>query len=137
MMVREGETVVGIQDLTATNFPESRVVGSGSWLAREYQGRGIGKEMRAAVLHLAFAGLGAQRATSAAFEDNVASIRVSESLGYRENGDDIKVRRGVASRSIRFVIDRQDWERRRRRDIEIQGLDACLPMFGINAPQPD
>ena len=37
-----------------------RTVGTGSWLGRPYQGRGIGKEMRGAVLALAFDGLGAE-----------------------------------------------------------------------------
>ena len=130
MMVREGETVVGVQDMFAREFGLSREVGTGSWLGRKFQGRGIGKEMRAAILHLAFAGLGAERATSAAFEDNPASIAVSTALGYRENGDEIKLRRGVRSRSIRFVLDRSDWDQRRRGDIHIHGLEQCLAMFG-------
>jgi RimJ/RimL family protein N-acetyltransferase len=42
--------------------------------------------MRAAALHLAFAGLGAREATSEAFADNRASNRVSQTLGYEPNG---------------------------------------------------
>jgi RimJ/RimL family protein N-acetyltransferase len=131
MMVREGGTVVGVQDIFGVNFAGTKEVGTGSWLGRAHQGRGIGKEMRSAILHLAFAGLGAERATSAAFEDNLASIAVSRALGYRENGDEFKLRRGVRSRSIRFVLDRQAWLERRRHDIEIHGLEPCLPMFGL------
>jgi len=41
---------------------------------------------RAAVLQLAFQGLGAQQAVSAAFEGNPASLRVSRKLGYRDDG---------------------------------------------------
>ena len=129
MMVREGETIVGIQDLVGINYAISREVHTGSWLGRAHQGRGIGKEMRAAILHLAFGGLQAHRATSAAFEDNAASIAVSRALGYRENGDEFKVRRGKPARSIRFVLDRKSWEERRRDDIKIFGLEPCLPMF--------
>ena len=137
LMVKEGDTVVGVQSLIGNNFTLSREVSTGSWLGRAHQGRGIGKEMRAAILHLAFAGLGARRAISAAFEDNIASITVSRALGYRENGDEIKIRRGVPSRSIRFVIDRGDWENRRRDDIQIQGHEPCLPMFGLDpTPSP-
>jgi len=131
MMVKEGARVMGIQDLLGTNFAVMKQVATGSWLGHAYQGQGIGKEMRAAILHLAFAGLGAERATSAAFEDNVASIKVSRALGYQENGDEIKVRRGEPARSIRFLLTRAEWERRRRRDIEIEGLERCLPMFGL------
>jgi len=42
-----------------------------------HQGQGIGREMREAILHLAFAGLGAQEALSGAFEDNVSSLATS------------------------------------------------------------
>lgn len=129
MMVSEGSTVVGVQDLMATNFAITREVASGSWLGRGYQGRGIGKEMRAAILHLAFAGLGAERATSGAFEDNAASIGVSRALGYVENGDEIKTPRGQRRRSIRFLLTRAQWELRRRSDIEIHGLEACRSFF--------
>jgi len=47
-----------------------------------------GTEMRAAVLHLAFDGLGAREAHSASFEDNPASQRVSLANGYQSNGGD-------------------------------------------------
>src|ERR1700722_4227622 len=46
--------VVGVQSVMATNFASRRSVKSGSWLGREHQNRGIGKEMRTAILHLAF-----------------------------------------------------------------------------------
>jgi hypothetical protein len=46
-------------------------------LAGATDGRGIGAEMRAAVLHLASAGLGVREATSDAFTDNHASNHVS------------------------------------------------------------
>ena len=104
---------------------------TGSWLTRSAQGRGLGKEMRAAVLHLAFAGLGAERAVSAAFEDNAASLAVSRSLGYVENGDGIHSRRGRPARRINLLLLRSEWERRRRDDIQIEGLEACLPLFGL------
>lgn len=48
---------IGAQDVTAKNFSKLRTVSSGSWLTRSSQGQGFGKEMRAAMLHFAFAGL--------------------------------------------------------------------------------
>jgi hypothetical protein len=45
-------------------------------LAGATDGHGIGAEMRAAVLHLASAGLGVREATSDAFTDNHAQPRV-------------------------------------------------------------
>jgi RimJ/RimL family protein N-acetyltransferase len=131
MMVREGTTVVGVQSLIGKNFRITREVATGSWLGQRFQGKGIGREMRAAILHLAFAGLGAERANSAAFEDNPASIAVSKALGYVENGDEIKPRRGKPARSIGFLLTRPEWEKRRRNDIQIEGLERCLGMFGV------
>jgi RimJ/RimL family protein N-acetyltransferase len=63
----------GVQDLTASNFAQLRTVKTGSWLGQQFQGRGLGKEMRAAVLHFAFEGLGAVEAYSGAFHNNWAS----------------------------------------------------------------
>ena len=77
---------IGIQSIFAKQFPMFREVASGSWLCLSSQGQGFGKEMRAAVLQLAFEGLDAVVARSGAFLDNEASARVSRALGYRENG---------------------------------------------------
>ena len=133
MMVKEGENVVGVQGMLATDFAIRRQVGTGSWVGLAYQGRGIGKEMRAAILHLAFAGLGAERATSAAFETNAASLAVSRALGYIENGDDLSAPRGTPVRQIRLLLTRDAWEKRRRQDIQIHGLEPSLPMFGVDS----
>lgn len=122
---------VGTQEMTASNFPILRTVDSFSWLTRSVQGQGIGKEMRAAVLQLAFEGLGAARATSEAFEDNVPSNQVSRSLGYVEDGTTWATRRGQAAPMNRFRLNRDDWLQRKRADIEIVGLDECLPFLGL------
>lgn len=121
----------GIQNLGGEHFGVTRAVSSGSWLGRDFQGQGIGKEMRAAVLHLAFAGLGAEVAYSGAFDDNPASLGVSRSLGYVDNGDRVHDREGTPAREIRLKLARSRWEQRRRPDIEIRGLEACLDWFGI------
>lgn len=123
-------SAVGTQTVQADHFAVTRAVSTGSWLGRAFQGRGIGKEMRTAVLHLAFAGPGAEVAYSGAFEDNLASLGVSRSLGYVENGDRVHDREGEVAREIGLKLERADWERRRRHDIEIQGLDGCLEWFG-------
>jgi RimJ/RimL family protein N-acetyltransferase len=57
-----------------------------AWLGQSYQRRGVGTGMRAAVLQLAFAGLGAEYAISSAFIDNAASLAVSRKLGYADDG---------------------------------------------------
>ncbi|HMR95700.1 MAG TPA: GNAT family protein [Microthrixaceae bacterium] len=124
---------VGSQDLQATDFPTLRTVTTGSWLGLPHQGHGLGREMRAAVLQLAFEGLGAQRAATEAFEDNVASLRVTESLGYHPNGSEVVRRRDGRATVRRYVLERDDWEPRRRDDIALDGLGPeCLDMFGLS-----
>ncbi|WP_157728736.1 GNAT family N-acetyltransferase [Actinopolymorpha singaporensis] len=73
---------VGLQRLFAVQFLVRREVANGSWLTADSRGKGIGTEMRAAVLQLSFAGLGATYARSDAQEGNAASIAVSRKLGY-------------------------------------------------------
>ncbi len=124
--------VVGTQGLWTTSYPVSRTVLSGSWLGRAHQGQGIGTEMRAAILHLAFAGLGADRADTGAFEDNEASLAVTRKLGYRPNGDALVVDGERRDRELLFAMDRAGWEDIRRDDIEIVGLEPCLPLFGLS-----
>lgn len=126
----EGEPV-GSQGLGTEKFAITRWFETGSWLGLAHQGKGIGKEMRAAILHLGFAGLGAEYAGTAAFEDNAASIGVTRSLGYIENGFAVDDREGTAARQLRFVMTRADWELKRRDDITIEGLEPCLPLLGL------
>jgi RimJ/RimL family protein N-acetyltransferase len=133
LAVSDGTRLLGVQGLFAVQFPLLRTVQTGSWLARAHQGRGIGREMRAAVLHLAFAGLGAETARSEAFDDNGASRRVSVALGYRPDGTERRTVRGIAREMTRFRLDRADWEAGPRIPVELAGLAACLPMFGLPA----
>jgi RimJ/RimL family protein N-acetyltransferase len=121
---------VGIQEVMATDFATLRTVDTGSWLGRAHQGHGIGTEMRAAVLWLAFEGLGAEVATAAALEGNDASRRVSAKLGYEPNGEALVAPRGTPVTEHRYLLRRERW----RRDlfpVGIEHLDACLPMFGL------
>jgi RimJ/RimL family protein N-acetyltransferase len=121
--------VVGVQGMMADHFGALRSVETGSWLGQAFQGQGLGREMRQAVLHLAFEGLGAEEAHSGAFHDNAASLATSRSVGYVGNGEARALRRGTADRIRKVRMDRAAWEERRRDDIEIVGLDGCLDMF--------
>ena len=135
-VVRDG-TVVGTQSVAAKDFAVLREVDTGSWLGQAYHGLGIGTQMRAAVLYLAFAGLGAQYATSSAFTDNLASQGVSRKLGYELDGISRHVSRGQAATQYRLRLDRDTWATRQTVPVTIDGLDACLPMFGLPAPDAD
>ncbi|MFJ5927026.1 GNAT family N-acetyltransferase [Kitasatospora sp. NPDC092948] len=122
---------VGVQSLRATDFAIRRETLSGSWLGVEHHGRGLGTEARSAVLHLAFAGLAAESATSGSFTDNAASVAISRRLGYRPDGLERDNRRGELALTQRFRMDRADWQPTRRDDIRITGLDRCAELFGL------
>jgi RimJ/RimL family protein N-acetyltransferase len=129
LAVYEADVLVGVQGIQAAQFPVLRQFLTGSWLGRAHQGRGIGKEMRAAVLHLGFAGLGAVRADTDAFADNGPSLGVTRSLGYAPNGAVWDVRRGEPAEHLLFTMDRAHWETIRRDDIELDGVDDRLRSF--------
>jgi RimJ/RimL family protein N-acetyltransferase len=123
--------LVGTQGLKAERFATLRSVATGSWLGREFQGQGIGKEMRSAVLALAFDHLEAKWATSSAFRENEASLGVSRALGYAEDGLDLAAPRGEARVLIRNRMSVEIWRSRQRPTVEVQGLDRCLDLFGV------
>jgi RimJ/RimL family protein N-acetyltransferase len=127
-----GGEVVGTQGMVGADYAVTRTAETGSYLGRRYQGQGIGKEMRAAILHLLFAGLGATRATTGAFEDNAASLGVTRSLGYRPAGDRLVASEGRSRRELLFTMERADWEARRRDDITLAGVEAARPFFGLD-----
>jgi RimJ/RimL family protein N-acetyltransferase len=121
--------VIGSQTVEAGSFAEKREVETGSWLGEAFQGRGYGFEQRAAVLELAFTGLGAHAANSGALVDNVASQRVSEKLGYRHTGTREIAPRGEPVPHYDYRIERDEW--RCPIPVEIEGLEPALPLFGI------
>jgi RimJ/RimL family protein N-acetyltransferase len=122
--------VVGTQEISATDFAVLRQVGTASWLGMRYHRQGIGTAMRAAVLALAFDGLGAEFALSAAFVDNAASLRVSRKLGYVDDGIKRTVVRGKPQEQRRLRLDKTGWQAHRTIDVTISGLEPCLPFFG-------
>jgi RimJ/RimL family protein N-acetyltransferase len=137
VVVRDGR-VVGTQSADARDFAIVREMGTGSWLGRQHQGQGIGTAMRAAVLALAFDGLGAEYAVSDAFTDNVASLGVSRKLGYADDGIQRRAIRGRAAESRRLRIGRAAWLAAGGAAglgvgaVEIDGLEPCLPLFGLD-----
>lgn len=130
-VMADGEPV-GVQSIHTTGYAITRVIETGSWLGQAFQGQGIGIEMRAAILHLGFAGFGAECATTGGFEDNGASLGVTRRLGYEPNGEKVEVRRGEPARLLLFRMTRAMWQQRRRDDIEIEGLEPCLELYGLS-----
>jgi RimJ/RimL family protein N-acetyltransferase len=120
------------QGIGGRDFAVLREVHTGSWLGRVYQGQGIGTQMRAAVLQLAFGGLGARWAVSDAFDDNPASLGVSRKLGYRDDGIEWHLVRGRSALTRRLRLAQADWQATRKVPVQIHGLQPCLPLFGLS-----
>jgi len=130
--VFNGGSFIGSQGLSASDFPTVRTASTGSWLGQAFQGQGFGKEMRRAVLELAFVQLEAFAVTSEAFLDNVASQRVSLAVGYEDNGRSRLKRRDSASEQVNFRLTRDRWnETRTEMPVEVSGFSACADMFGL------
>lgn len=123
--------VVGSTDLTAAQFPALRQFETGSWLGREYQGRGIGKEMRIATLSVGFDGLDAAYATTAAWTDNGPSLGVTRSLGYDEVGPRRELRRNEPDEQMHYRMSAGHFATIRRDDIDIIGIDAVRRFLEI------
>jgi RimJ/RimL family protein N-acetyltransferase len=123
--------VVGQQDISARDFQVLREVSTFSWLGTRYHGRGLGTRMRAAALHLAFAGLGATNAVSGAFDDNIASLRVSDKLGYQPDGIERLAAHGEVTTTRRLRLTRDRWQATDRAPVTVTGLRRCLPLFGL------
>ncbi len=130
LMVETEDGPIGAQSVRASRFAIFRTVDTGSWLGQRFQGRGFGKEMRAAVLGFAFDGLGAQVAETSAFLDNAASNGVSRALLYTENGFGSLAPDGVARVTQKFRMTAEDWRSRSRPALAIEGLDGIREMFG-------
>lgn len=124
---------VGIQDMRAVDFGVRREIVSGSWLGLAHQGKGLGTEMRAGMLHLAFAELGTVSATSMSFTENLSSATVSRKLGYRPDGITRDVLHGEVVESQRFRLSREDWEREEHLPVTVTGLKGSEDLFGIEA----
>jgi RimJ/RimL family protein N-acetyltransferase len=124
-------TVVGASGLMAEHFGVLRSFETGSWLGREFQGRGLGRELREATLHLGFAGLDAAFATTGAFADNAPSLAITRALGYEAEGHRRVVRRGEVGEILGFRMSRHHWETIRRDDITVAGIDGARHLLAI------
>ncbi|MGE3194861.1 MAG: GNAT family N-acetyltransferase [Microbacteriaceae bacterium] len=129
----DGE-VVGTSGLIASDFARMRQFETGSWLGREHQGRGIGKEMRLATLALGFDGFGAEWATTGAWHDNGPSLGVTRSLGYAVAGHRRAIRDDREPDTLLgFEMPRSHFdEHLRRDDIELIGVEQVRELLGIS-----
>jgi len=130
-VVRSAGTVVGAQWLEGPDWRSDRTVDSSSWLVAGARGRGLGRQMRAAVLALAFGSLGAEAAISSAVADNAPSLGVSRSLGYHDTHRSVLEHSGQTLQHVR--LDRATWDASgRSRHVVVEGVDPALPLFGLD-----
>lgn len=127
LVVRRNGQVIGMQGMNGPDVAGTRRLETGSWLGLPFQGQGLGTRMRRMMCALAFDGLGLDAVTSSAWEDNAASRRVSEKVGYRETGRGQAERRGVPTPEVYFEL-RPDEFVRGDDPVRITGADE-LPRF--------
>lgn len=125
-------TVLGVQWLEGPDWRADRTVDSSSWLVPGARGRGLGTQMRAAVLALAFGPLRAEAAISSAVVDNGASLGVSRALGYRDTHRSVLEHSGETLQHVR--LERAVWDASgRAQAIAVHGVGPALPYFGLEA----
>lgn len=117
-----GGIIIGTQGATVKDGKE--LPETGSWLGLEFQSKGYGSEMRAAILAFLFEELGYPAVTSGAYAFNEKSLGVSRKLGYVETGREIFSPRGEPQESIRLRLDR-DRYLARRPDVPVEILGAA------------
>lgn len=86
---------VGVQGVSAQDFPATRSVSTGSWLGLHDQGKGYGTQMRRIAVTAFADHFDVVSFHSGFFAGNHASRRVSEKLGYSPNGVRTIVPNGV------------------------------------------
>lgn len=119
---------IGVQGIGARRFAHTRRVSTGSWLGKRWQGQGLGTEMRAAVLELAFRGLNAQVAASGYVSGNPQSQAVSRKLGYEVVGSHVVTPRGEPLEHTDLILRREDFTS--HVPVELVALAPLLPQFG-------
>lgn len=123
------DRLVGVQGVETRDFLTTRVGETGSWLGLPFHGRGIGTAMRRAWCAFLFDELGFEAITSAAFADNPASLRVSQKVGYADNGVTWVKRRGARAESRQLLLRPGDLVR--GEPIAVTGADAVRRLIGL------
>jgi RimJ/RimL family protein N-acetyltransferase len=140
-------TVVGLTSIGAKDFNSNdsnsnnsatgRTFNTGSWLGQQHQGKGLGREMRLATLHLGFMGLQAEKAMTSAFDNNAPSLGVTRSLGYTQTGECEVSPRVVPQRSLEFELLRPEFISRfvdnqaNQVDVQLHNVEPCLALLGL------
>ncbi|MFM6850830.1 MAG: GNAT family N-acetyltransferase [Terrabacter sp.] len=129
-VARSGGEAVGVQWLEGPDWTSERTVDSASWLVAAARGRGLGKQMRAGVLALAFGHLRAVAAISSAVVGNGGSLGVSRALGYRDTHRSVLEHSGETLQHVR--LDASAWSASGlTHGVVVDGVAPALPLFGL------
>ena len=124
--------LVGSQGFSTRDFLVTRIGETGSWLGREFHGRGIGTAMRKVICAFIFDHLGAEFITSSAYKDNPASLGVSRKCGYRENGVSIRNRMDKPA-TLQLLILEPGNLVRYEHELTVEGLPEFRRSIGLDA----
>jgi len=124
--------LVGSQGFSARDFLVTRTGETGSWLGREFHGRGIGTAMRKVICAFIFDHLGAEFITSSAYADNPASLGVSRKCGYRENGVSIRSRMDKPATLQLLILEPENLVRYEH-ELTVEGLPEFRRSIGLDA----
>ena len=133
LVVRRNGQVIGMQGMNGPDVAGTRRLETGSWLGLPFQGQGLGTRMRRMMCALAFDGLGLDAVTSSAWEDNAASRRVSEKVGYRETGRGESERRGVPTAEVFYELRPEDLVPGDE-PVRITGAEELRRFLGLDRP---
>jgi len=128
----DGE-LVGSQGFGTRDYLVTRGGETGSWLARRFQGRGIGTAMRQVICAFIFDHLDAEYITSSAFEDNPASLAVSRKTGYTDNGTERRNRLGKPAIMRRIILEPANLVRFKH-ELTVEGVPEFRKSIGLDAP---
>lgn len=129
--VRVGGEVIGVQGVSAQQFPLTRTVSTGSWLSKDKQGQGFGTRMRSLVVGAFIREFGTRRFDTGYVEGNLASRRVSEKIGYSPNGTrSIVAQNGTASTENLMVLFSEDYPYSMD-DIDVSGAEEVRAFLGL------
>jgi RimJ/RimL family protein N-acetyltransferase len=128
---RDGE-LLGVQGVATENFLVTRTGETGSWLARQHQGKGVGTAMRQAICAFLFDHLDFAEISSAAFTDNPSSLAVSRKVGYRENGvRRLKRREGELATNLGLLLRPEDLVRGEH-PLAVEGVQPLRRSIGLD-----
>lgn len=123
--------LVGVQGFSTSDYLVLRTGETGSWLARRFQGKGIGTAMRQVICAFLIDHVDARSITSAAFADNPASLAVSRKTGYTDNGSEPFNRMGKPATLRRIVLKPASLVRYQH-DLTVEGLPQFRESIGLD-----